>query len=159
MTTRAVLDELRRAAESRPNLRRIAARGWPTEVRVDGIDTLLPLHDWLDRLGARDHDRGEATVLAFAEAHAAVAIVDDARARTMAHARGLAVHGTLWLVARACRTGLMPEPAAAGFVNALRDSGARLPCDGHEFPDWARANGLLPRQRIRVNVRRRSGGP
>ena len=55
----------------------------------------------------------------------------------------LDVHGTIWLLADACRDGKLSEPAAGNLVDALRATGLRLPCTGAEFPGFVRQHGLL----------------
>jgi predicted nucleic acid-binding protein len=144
VTTRVVLDELRRGAAARPRLLDAERQDWLTEARVDGLEEIRRVIDWARRLevGARDH--GEATVIAYAEMHRAVAIVDDRRAWRLAERAGVPVHGTLWLVARACRNGRVTEAGAGGLIDALADAGARLPCDGAGFRGWAIGRGLLP---------------
>src|SRR2546421_6486013 len=86
---------------------------------------------------------GEASVFAAAELHGATAITDDREAVRVARTYGLDVHGTIWLLAGACRDSKLPEPAAGNLIDALRSTGMRLPCTGAEFPDYARRYGLL----------------
>jgi hypothetical protein len=52
-------------------------------------------------------------------------------------------HGTIWLLAGACRDGKLSESAAGNLVDALRATGLRLPCTGAEFPAYARQYGLM----------------
>lgn len=61
----------------------------------------------------------------------------------VARTYGLDVHGTIWLLAGACRDGKPSEPAAGNLIDALRSTGMRLPCTGAEFSDYARRYGLL----------------
>ncbi len=73
--------------------------GWASRHSPTAIPSAVS--SW--RLGA-----GEAAVLALAMNHApATAIVDDARARACAHALGIPVMGTLGVIARAKRRGLL----------------------------------------------------
>lgn len=53
------------------------------------------------------------------------------------------MHGTIWLLATACRDGKLSEVAASNLVDALGGAGMRLPCTGAEFSRFARDNGLL----------------
>jgi hypothetical protein len=53
------------------------------------------------------------------------------------------VHGTIWLLARACRDGKLTLVAADSLIEALRSTGLRLPCTGGEFPRYAQQHGLL----------------
>jgi hypothetical protein len=99
--------------------------------------------EWVRRIGAEDRDFGEASVFAIAEQWDGVAITDDRRAVAVARATGLEVHGTIWLLARACRDGKISEPGAGGLIDALRGTGHRLPCTGTEFSTFARRYKLL----------------
>src|ERR1700733_12882692 len=88
-------------------------------------------------------DLGEASVFAAAEIRSATAITDDQAAVRVVRAYGLNVHGTIWLLADACRDGKHSESAAGSLVDVLRATGLRLPCTGAEFPAYARQHGLL----------------
>ncbi|MBM7769948.1 putative nucleic acid-binding protein [Actinokineospora baliensis] len=98
----------------------------------------------VERTGASQRNRGEASVFAAAEIHNRIAITDDRNATRVARHYGLTVHGTVWLLARACRTGKLTVFGASGVVDMLRDTGMRLPCTGPEFEEWCQARGLLP---------------
>ena len=82
-------------------------------------------------------------MFAVADLRSATAITDDREAVRVARTYGLNVHGTIWLLAGACRDGKLSEPAAGNMLDALRATGLRLPCTGAEFPSYARQHGLL----------------
>lgn len=137
----SVFDEVRRAAGNRG----LGERIWPAwleVVHVDGLDDLPHLFRWAELLGAGDHHRGEAAVLAYAQSRHAVAIVDDRQPLLLAKREGLLAHGSLWLMTRACLEGRTSPAAVAGLIDALVAAGARYPCDGRTFSSWARGNGL-----------------
>lgn len=138
VTTQAVRQELASKDVSVP--------GWISEVvHVDELEELAVLVKWHTLLSSRNHNRGESTVLAWAETHGAIAIVDDRGARRVAAAAGgVTVHGTLWVVAEAIKAGGLAEISARNFVDTLRRSGARFPFEDGEYLVWARDNGLLP---------------
>jgi hypothetical protein len=69
-------------------------------------------------------------VFALAELRSATAITDDQEAVRVARFHGLDVHGTIWLLAGACRDGKLSQPAAVNLIDALRATGLRLPCTG-----------------------------
>lgn len=73
VTTAAVAEELERENVTVPE--------WLGVVHVDGLDEIIALGEWLQRVSAGRRDRGEATVFAWAEVHDAIAIVDDKDAR------------------------------------------------------------------------------
>ena len=152
VTTRAVRDEIERSAAADPRLRRLSGAGWLEDGPVDGLDQLLALVTWVGRTGAGSYHRGEATVLAYADVGGATAIIDDRAAARLGRQYGVRVHGTLWLLADACRSGATTVAAVSGLIDTLRATGARYPCDGAGFERWARDNGLLPARRQAVPV-------
>ncbi len=138
----AVFEEVRRAVARDRGITGIAWPQWLGAVHVDGLDDLPHLIRWAGLLGSGVHHRGEATVIAYAQSHAAIAIVDDRHPRILATQAGLMAHGSLWLMARACLWGRTTPAAVGGLIDALIAAGARYPCDGRTFPRWARDNGL-----------------
>lgn len=142
-TTRAVLQELSRGYGDYPALELVTEGDW---LRVAQLDTLAEASlfaKWARNIGSSKRDLGEASVFAVAELRMGTAITDDRHAVEVARASGLDVHGTIWLLAVACRHGKLSEPAAGNLVEALRATGLRLPCTGAEFPGYARQHGLL----------------
>jgi predicted nucleic acid-binding protein len=160
LTTLAVLDEFSRGCDRHPKLADVARAAWLSEVRVDGLADLRHVLAWGRRLGAGERHRGEVTVLAYAEAHQATAIIDDDRPRRLAQQAGVTAHGTLWIIASACRQERLTWEAAGGFIDALRATGARFPCDGRGFLAWSQRNGLLadPKKPIRRSLPQPAGG-
>jgi predicted nucleic acid-binding protein len=142
-TTRVVLEELRQGTTAHPALRDVLAGDWLKVAHLDTLDEIRLFTIWVGRLGSGERDLGEASVFAAAELRTATAITDDQGAVRVGRTYGLDVHGTIWLLAGACRDGKLPEPAAGNLVDALRLTGLRLPCTGAEFPDYARLHGLL----------------
>ena len=139
VTTRAVLDELTRSGvESN-----VLSVGWPELVPVDDLAHLDKLVEWTTRVGRKERNRGEATVLAWCEVERAIAITDDREAKTVGLNCGVEVHGTLWVFAQAVKAGKASELGLAGLIDSLRAAGSYLPCSGSSFPAWARRNGVL----------------
>ncbi|GAA3850462.1 hypothetical protein [Streptomyces sedi] len=138
MTTQTVVDELRHHGMS------LAAADWLEVVHVDHLAELAALVRWMERVAGANSNEGEATVLAWAEVHDAVAVVDDGDARRIARRYGVpAVWGSLRVIAMAVGAGQTTEYVATSLVDALVNSGARYPCARGEFIGWAQANGLL----------------
>ncbi len=135
VTTAAVAEELTRHGGALP--------GWLSVVNVDGLVELTSLATWVGRVSQQRHSLGEATVLAWAEVHAAVAVVDDASARRVARRHGADVHGLLWVAGQAVTQGRWSAVAVSGFVDRMIESGARYPFTVGRFVDWAIDNGLL----------------
>jgi predicted nucleic acid-binding protein len=134
-TTAAVMEELARFGQ--------AEAEWLEVVHVDGIGELGALARWMGRVATPTHSKGEATVLAWAECHGAIAIVDDRDARRVAQKYNQNVHGLLWIVAYAVRDGRWNISSAGAFVDQLLASGARYPFDSGGFERWARKSGLI----------------
>lgn len=140
----AVLDELRAGEGEYPLLADIRNVEWLEVVPVDSLDELRAFVSYTRRLGSGKRDVGEANVLAWAEVHEGVAILDDRVAKKVAQERQVSCHGTLWLVINAFRQELIDQPGAERLVDRLRhDGGARFPTDGTGLFGWARERGLL----------------
>lgn len=142
-TTQIVLQELRDGYAEHPMLELVEEGNWLKIAEFDTPAEVARFAEWALRIGAEDRDFGEASVFAAAELRAGIAITDDRRAVAVARARRLKVHGTIWLLARACRAGKLSEHGAGSLIDALRETGHRLPCTGPEFPDFARSCKLL----------------
>lgn len=82
-------------------------------------------------------------MFAASEILGGIALTDDRQATRVARAKGLDVHGTIWLLAQLCRDGKIREAGAGNLIDMLRDSGMRLPCTGPGFGAYARSYGLL----------------
>ncbi|MFD6322723.1 hypothetical protein ACFWOL_07550 [Streptomyces sp. NPDC058442] len=137
VTTAAVIEELRHYDLD------ISGLGWLEVQHVDGLAELTALVRWMERVSGQKSNHGEATVLAWADVHGAVAVVDDLDARRAARAGGLTVWGVLRVIAEGVRDSRATEYAASTLVDALLASGARYPCGHGGFLEWARKNGLL----------------
>ncbi len=137
VSTRAVFEELAGNGLDTSPL------SWLELTPLDGLMELSAFTEWQDRVAAGPHHMGEATVFAWAEVHAATAIVDDRDARRVGQYHGLEVHGTLWLIACGVRDGQMPAASASCFVDALIDAGARYPFPRGEYIEWAKRTRLL----------------
>jgi predicted nucleic acid-binding protein len=142
-TTQVVLEEMRQGVATYPALRDVMAADWLRVAQLDTLDEIRLFATWVGRLGSGERDLGEASVFAAAELRSATAITDDQGAVRVARTYGLDVHGTIWLLAGACRDGKLSEPAAGNLVDMLRATGLRLPCTGAEFPSYACRHGLL----------------
>jgi predicted nucleic acid-binding protein len=142
-TTQVVLEEVKQGVAAHPALRDVLAADWLKVAQLDTLDEIRLFALWAGRLGSGQRDLGEASVLAAAELRSATAITDDPGPVRIARTYGLDAHGTIWLLAGACRDGKLTEPAAGNLIDALRATGHRLPCTGAEFPGYARQYGLL----------------
>lgn len=144
VTTRAVLDELRRGEHVHPELTEVRTATWLAEERTDDLRVLGVLAVLVPLLGAGDRNMGEVTVMAWCRVHDGVAILDDKAARNVARREGITYKGSLALVAEGMRTGALTDRAATEVVDDLLDTGARLPSPVRgRFGEWARDEGLL----------------
>jgi predicted nucleic acid-binding protein len=144
VTTRAVIGELQQGVERYPDIGAAIGLDWIRVVPCDELRELYLFSQYMNRLGDEERNAGEATVLAWAEAHGAAAYVDDQVACNVGRNRGVTVHRTLHLVVNAIRVGLMTEDAAQILVRSLVDSDARFPAAASEsLFDWARSLHLL----------------
>jgi predicted nucleic acid-binding protein len=145
-TTSVVVEEPRRRIPEVPDLQRVFEQSWLVEERVDeSLERLGSFVTWAERTGAKGgHDLGEASVLAVASELGFTAVVDDRHARSVASTHYPHVHGTLWLLAEAWRIDRATEVQVCNLVNALHESGMRLPCNGNGFPEFARRHRLGP---------------
>lgn len=135
VTTAAVVEELRRHDVSIPERLEV--------VHVDHLEELQCLVEWVQLLSSKLHDRGEATVCAWADVHAALAIIDDRAARLAAQNAGIDVHGTAWLVAQAVANDRETLTGATALLDTLIRDGARYPFGLGNFPTWAAEQKLL----------------
>jgi len=139
VTTQAVVDELTGHGLA------VGALSWLKVVHVDGLSELRSLIVWMERLGAGDHHRGEATVCAWADAHDATAVLDDKNARRVAATYGITVHGSLWVIAQGVAHGRASLASAANLVDLLLAEGTRYGLEKGGFPAWCWQNNLLLR--------------
>lgn len=119
-TTQVVLEEVKQGVAAHPALRDVLAADWFKVAQLDTLDEIRLFALWAGRLGSGQRDLGEASVLAAAELRSATAITDDPGPVRVARTYGLDAHGTIWLLAGACRDGKLTEPAAGNLIDALR---------------------------------------
>ncbi|UCM88253.1 hypothetical protein [Streptomyces marincola] len=118
---------------------------WLDVVHVDDLDEIESLVRWMTRVSGSKSNQGEATVLAWAEVHGAIAVLDDADARRIARREGLEVWGSLRVLAESVSSGYVTSYVATTLVDAMIESGARYPaaCSRGRFIHWAKDAGLL----------------
>ncbi len=138
-----MLGELEDGIALYPALGDVKGAGWLEEVPVDSLDELRLFAEYARVLVAGQHNVGESSVLAWAEAHGAIAVVDDQTAVNIAKGRGVRVRRTLSLIAAGIHNGVLDREEAQRLVDDLRSGGARFPCTGAEFIEWATEKGLL----------------
>jgi len=122
--TAAVAEELAVKGQSAPD--------WATLVHGDGLNEIVAFGAWCQRLvGANPHDRGEASVAAWAESHNAIAIVDDKDARIVMQRNGVQAHGSMWILCQVINCGRINVQTAASSTQLSRQEHAypSMPAD------------------------------
>lgn len=116
---------------------------WLEEVPTHDLDVLTAFVRWQAVVGtAGPKNAGEAAVLAWAETHGAVAIIDDRDAKRAAHGAGVQVHGSAWALAQGVKAGAATDRVTTAFCDALLDTGIRWPFGIGGFATWAKAENL-----------------
>jgi predicted nucleic acid-binding protein len=144
LVPRAVLGEIKNGVAKYPQLEAIEECTWLKVVAVDSLEELVAFAEYARRLDAGLRNIGESSVLAWAEVHGGVALIDDQDAVQCAKERSVRVSRTLAIVATGLATKLLDEARAADVVQALIErGGARFPCDGSGFVTWVRTSGFF----------------
>ncbi|MFD8528614.1 hypothetical protein ACFV0L_14485 [Streptosporangium canum] len=142
LTTHVVREELRAGADEYPALLHVLDADWLGVARLDSLEEIRCFAKWTQRIGSSHRNLGEASVFSAAELCGGIAITDDREAVGVGRHFGLEVHGTMWLLAMACRDGKLSEVGAGNIVDTLKSTGMRLPCSGATFGSYARRYGL-----------------
>jgi predicted nucleic acid-binding protein len=140
VTTKAVRAELRKGIGDYPALQDALNLDWVAEVPCDDLTELYLFGQYMNLLGNLERNAGEASVLAWAEAHSAAAYVDDQVAHDAGRRRGVSVFRTLRLVISAYRAGGLDESKAQELIERLADNDARFPNEARRnLFGWARS--------------------
>lgn len=144
VVTEAVLSELDRGQAEHPRLAEIRAVPWLELVRPDSTSELVLFNEYIRVLGSRARNIGEASILAWAEVTSSMVAMDDDDAVRAARRRNVVVIRTLTLLCNGLHRGHLTAEQACTLVDELAtDGGARFPCDGGGFVQWAERNGLI----------------
>lgn len=138
---RAVLEEVKAGRDRYPLLQGVIEAAWLQVVAVDEPDELRVFAEYARRLVAGGRNVGEASALAWAEVHAAVAVVDDLAARKLAQARGVALRGSIGLIHHGVTSSALSVIEGRRLLTDLRAAGAWLPPE-EEYDAWALDLGL-----------------
>ena len=154
-----VAAELRDGLPRRPHLQLVLDAHWIQQRALTSDEELGAFGQFASLLVAGRRNRGEAAVLAYAQAHGALAVIDDSPGRRAAVSRGIACQGTLALLCEAVRAGRLTVAMISALADDLLEGAYRLPFTRGGFEQWATDCGLLPPgpadQLVRVAVRRR----
>lgn len=145
VVTEAVLGEIDRGCLDYPPLANVRSQPWLEVVRPDSPVELGIANEYIRILGSNHRNIGESSILAWAEATSSMVAMDDDDAVRAARKRKVVVVRTLTLVCNGLHRSLLTVEHACTLVDELVTAGgARFPCDGASFVQWAERNGLLP---------------
>jgi predicted nucleic acid-binding protein len=140
-----VAEELARGVGTRPSLD-AASEAKLKRVDLAEIAELAAFASYKSELGGGpERNNGEAAVLAWVNVHSGLAIIDEDVARNLGKEDGMQVHGSLWLLIRSFKNGILDRATIEGVVNDLLRTGMRLPVThGADLFPWASRASLLP---------------
>ena len=140
-----VSKELEQGGPLLPNLDP-ATVAWLKPADITEMTELAAFASYRTELGGpAERNNGEAAVLAWISVNGGTAILDEEVARNIGQDDGLAVHGSLWLIARSFNNGILDRATAEGTVSDLLTTGMRLPFKkGTDFIPWGQSVNLIP---------------
>lgn len=140
-----VIQEIIRGVPARPALAAAVSLSWITIVELREVTEVVAFARYKAELGGGiDRNNGEAAVLAWANVHGGTVVIDERAGTRAARRDNIEVHGTLWLVTNAIRSGKLSEYEAITIIDQLAATDMALPTDGAGFLEWAHREGLLP---------------
>jgi predicted nucleic acid-binding protein len=141
--------EIRQAPASHVWLPPILDQPWIVVTRLSGQEELLAYGRYVQRLVGDDaRNTGECGVLALAEVHGHVAVVDDHAGVKAGTAAGVTVRRTLRLLCDAIEEGQLTVEMVSGVADSLLESGYRLPLPPGGFVRWALDSGRISAHHI-----------
>jgi predicted nucleic acid-binding protein len=145
VVTEAILGELDRGCADYPSLANVRSLPWLEVVHPRSPVELGIANEYIRVLGSNERNIGEASILAWAEVTSNMVVMDDDDAVRAARKRKVVVLRTLTLLCNGLHRRLLTVEHACTLVDELvTTGGARFPCDGASFVQWAERNGLLP---------------
>jgi predicted nucleic acid-binding protein len=141
-----VFTELAKAVIEYPALGAVSGQAWLESVELDEVEEITAFARYKGHLGGGpEKNTGEAAVLAWVTVNDGIAIIDEQAATTIGQQAGLVVCGSLWLLIRGCKKGILDRAIAERIVDDLIDTGMWLPVqNGAELFVWAYEEGFLP---------------
>ena len=141
-----VAAELARGVPGYPSLGGAEAASWLKPAELTELPELAAFARYKGELGGGpERNNGEAAVLAWIRVNGGIAIVDEAAARAIGNREKLEIHGSLWLLIRSFKAGVLDRATAEATVDDLISTGMHLPLDsGPGLFAWAYEEGLLP---------------
>jgi predicted nucleic acid-binding protein len=144
VVTDIVEAELRDGAPLHPHLTSVLEAQWIQRRPLVSDDELVAYQRFASFLVSGDHNRGEASVLAYAQVHGAVAVLDDGAGRKHAKRCNIEFQGTLALLCEAIRRGDASVEMISRVADHMLETEYRLPFGPGGFANWAKEHGLVP---------------
>ncbi|GAA1871033.1 hypothetical protein [Myceligenerans crystallogenes] len=141
--TDVVQAELREGTPAHQHLHTVLDAGWITCRPLTSAAEIGAYQHFAGFLVSGNHNQGEASVLAYAQVHGALAIVDDGAARKHAKNSQLNFQGTLALLCEAVRRGTASIEMISTIADHMLETEYRLPFGPGEFADWAKTHDLV----------------
>lgn len=141
--TEVVEAELRTGAHTRPHLQSVLDSDWIERRVLTSLEEISVYGNFASRLvGADGRNAGEASVLAYAQVHRMLAVIDDGAGRKAGQSAGVQVRGTLGLLMDAIRSGQLTVEMVSQVADDLLATEYRFPFKVGGFAQWARQQGL-----------------
>ena len=126
-----------------PHLQQVLDADWITTAPLISEAELVSFAWFAERLVVGTRTVGEAAVLAYADVHRAVAVVDDGAGRKAANDRSVTLRPTLSLLCEAIRNGLLTVDDVGELADELLETKYRFPFARGGFEQWAGMVGLI----------------
>lgn len=142
----SVRREVTEGVTSHAHLRAIIDAEWLTLRAATSLDELAAFSKYTSRLLGDDQYKnlGECEVLALAEAHRGIAVIDDAVARTAAEEYGVDFVTSIGLLCELIRDGHLSLTLAESIADRLLETQYRLPFEPGGFRMFVIENDYLP---------------
>lgn len=135
--------ELGRGVDSHPHLRQVLGASWLT-LKTVGDSEIMTFAFYHGRLvDLPPANVGECGVLALAEVHSAVAVIDDGTARRLAGVRGVAVKTSIAVLCDLINEGHLTLSTAEHVADRLLRTEYRLPFREGDFRRFVTERGLV----------------
>jgi predicted nucleic acid-binding protein len=136
--------ELGWGVDAYPHLRAVLEAPWLVQRVLDSATETALFGVYSSRLlGPNNENLGECGVLALAEAHNAVAVIDDRKARIIAKERKVNVTTTVSVLCDLVNDRALALDTAAEVADALLETEYRLPFKPGEFKMWVIREGMI----------------
>jgi predicted nucleic acid-binding protein len=144
VTTEEVLEELKLGRREYPALGDALGLPWLHVTQAHSPAMIGLFQHYTRILGSRGRNRGESSLLAWAELTGHVVLLDDDAAVRAGRKRAVRVLRSLSLVATGLAAGALTPVTAQELVDELRQrGGARFPPECDHFVAWAERQGLF----------------